>query len=196
MRLIPLGNALYLAQTYSSFHRSIDQARSVPFPWDGALDSRTWKRRTKCFCKFRAGTKSGKQFRINPRRNRSGLCNPQRQSRLIYTVFNSRITVLSGKHTARLEVDQTKSSSGEIVPVTSLERTLIDVAVRPAYAGGVSSVLRAFELARKRISTQKPRAFSKSLIIDTPTIKQSASTSKWQAIRKRSKICSRRQVSI
>jgi len=41
------------------------------------------------------------------------------------------------------------------VEVTSLERTLIDITVRPAYSGGVSTVLRAFKLARNRTSVTK-----------------------------------------
>jgi hypothetical protein len=34
------------------------------------------------------------------------------------------------------------------IPVTNLERTLIDITVRPDYAGGVQNVLDAFRIAR------------------------------------------------
>lgn len=39
--------------------------------------------------------------------------------------------------------------------VTSLERTLIDITVRPGYAGGAPLVLRAFRLAKNRASISK-----------------------------------------
>ena len=65
------------------------------------------------------------------------------------------ITVLSGKHTGRLEVGAAKAPSGHEVPVTSLERTLVDITVRPGYAGGVPSVLKAFRLAKNRTSIRK-----------------------------------------
>jgi predicted transcriptional regulator of viral defense system len=40
------------------------------------------------------------------------------------------------------------------IPVTNLERTLIDITVRPDYAGGVQNVLDAFRIARARLSVQ------------------------------------------
>lgn len=39
--------------------------------------------------------------------------------------------------------------------VTDLERTLIDVTLRPAYAGGVFEVPKAYALARERVSVNK-----------------------------------------
>jgi hypothetical protein len=81
--------------------------------------------------------------------------NQQRRSKLTYKYQDARITVLSGKHTGRLAVELTKAPSGHDVHVTSLERTLIDITVRPGYSGGVSTVLRAFRLARNRTSVTK-----------------------------------------
>jgi len=81
--------------------------------------------------------------------------NKQRTSNLVYLFENARITVVNGKHTGRLEVAPAKASSGELVEVTSMERTLIDAAVRPSYAHGVAAVLRAFNLARGRISVTR-----------------------------------------
>ena len=39
--------------------------------------------------------------------------------------------------------------------VTGLERTLIDMAVRPFYSGGVGEVLKAYRIARQRVSVNK-----------------------------------------
>src|SRR5882672_4945604 len=47
-----------------------------------------------------------------------------------------RIVLLSGKHTGRLGVTKTLGPQGEQLELTDLERTLIDIAVRPTYAGG------------------------------------------------------------
>ena len=41
---------------------------------------------------------------------------------------------------------------GETLDVTRLERTLIDIAVRPAYGGGVYQVLEAYRSAKDRVS--------------------------------------------
>ena len=39
--------------------------------------------------------------------------------------------------------------------MTSIERTLIDVAVRPAYAGGIENVLEAYRRAQGLVSVDK-----------------------------------------
>jgi len=76
----------------------------------------------------------------------------QRKSNLTFTYEELTVTVLSGKHTARFGVETTKGPSSELLPATSLERTLVDIAVRPAYAGGVPSVLEAYRNAKDRVS--------------------------------------------
>jgi hypothetical protein len=79
------------------------------------------------------------------------LARPQRVSsyELRYSVW--RFLLLSGKHTIRFGVVRLPSGRGESVKVTGLERTLIDIVVRPVYAGGVSQVLTAFKRARNQI---------------------------------------------
>ena len=80
----------------------------------------------------------------------------QRRSKLIYTLKTGvNITLLSGKNSKQLEVGDAKAPSGEIVRATSLERTLVDIAVRPTYAGGISNIIEAFRLARGRISVSR-----------------------------------------
>jgi len=44
------------------------------------------------------------------------------------------------------------SSLGEVLDVTGLERTLIDIVVRPEYSGGPYQVLEAYRLAKSRMS--------------------------------------------
>lgn len=78
--------------------------------------------------------------------------NKQRQSAMSYTFHQWRITVLNGKHSGRLGVVHAKVPSGGFVDLTGIERTLIDLTVRPAYAGGVEHVLEAYRRARAHVS--------------------------------------------
>ncbi len=79
--------------------------------------------------------------------------NQPRSSKYIFNFRDRRICVVSGKQTARLEVGEVKGPAGESVVATKIERTLIDLAVRPQYAGGVHEVLAAYEAARGRASS-------------------------------------------
>ena len=49
------------------------------------------------------------------------------------------------------------------VRVTNIERTLIDIVVRPAYSGGVAEVLKAFERAREQASVNRLMALLQKL---------------------------------
>ena len=79
--------------------------------------------------------------------------NKPRTSRYSFA-FNAdlRFTLLSGKNTGRYEVEPMQDRHDSIVDTTSLERTLVDIAVRPAYAGGPHQVLEAYRSARDRAS--------------------------------------------
>ena len=74
----------------------------------------------------------------------------QRQSNLVYTKGKLSVVQLAGKHSERLGVENIAGPQGEILAVTDLERTLIDIAVRPAYAGGPALVLAAYRTAKDR----------------------------------------------
>jgi predicted transcriptional regulator of viral defense system len=76
-----------------------------------------------------------------------------------FVVYNSyKILVLNGQFTNQLGV-----YSQEGYRLTNLERTLIDIVVRPAYSGGVSEVLNAYKEAKTRISINKLIATLKRL---------------------------------
>ncbi len=77
---------------------------------------------------------------------------PQRKSNYVFRYDGSRIVLISGKSTGNLGVAPFTAPSGETLQVTGIERTLIDIVVRPAYAGGVFQVLEAFKAARDRVS--------------------------------------------
>jgi hypothetical protein len=78
--------------------------------------------------------------------------NSQRSSQLQYVHQHYQYVVLSGKNTSRVAVHSLSGPNGETLETTALERTLIDMTVRPAYAGGTSKVLTAYRAARDRIS--------------------------------------------
>ena len=80
--------------------------------------------------------------------------NRARESHYAFRWGDYRIVLLSGKFTANLDVgrvDDPNDGGGEL-RCTKLDRTLIDLAVRPTYAGGAVQVLEAYRGARERAS--------------------------------------------
>lgn len=75
----------------------------------------------------------------------------QRESNFVFRFNDSEAVLLWGKSTGQLEVAQL-DYSGTKLSVTSLERTLIDIVVRPNYSGGVFQVLEVYRRAQSRIS--------------------------------------------
>jgi hypothetical protein len=77
--------------------------------------------------------------------------NKQRETRLIYRFDETEVAVVWGKSTGNLEVIEMNYEEANL-RVTSIERTLIDIAVRPAYAGGPLQVLAAYRGAMEKAS--------------------------------------------
>lgn len=87
----------------------------------------------------------------------------QRQSNLVYKYNGVAVVMISGKNTNRLGVKEFAGPASEAIRVTNLERTLIDIIVRPAYAGDISQVLRAYRAAKNRLSAEQLLAILKKL---------------------------------
>jgi predicted transcriptional regulator of viral defense system len=80
---------------------------------------------------------------------------PARTSGNVAETRDFRVCVISGKNTGNLGVTEEAVVPGAgPLRFTNLERTLIDAAVRPAYAGGVFEVRKAYELAKEKLSVE------------------------------------------
>jgi len=91
----------------------------------------------------------------------------QRTSQNVVKYGDLRICLINGMHTQQLgvtaETVEYDASGPAKVRVTNIERTLIDITVRPVYAGGVAQVLKAFELAKDRVSVNRLMAMLQKL---------------------------------
>ena len=77
----------------------------------------------------------------------------QRVSTLIYRIDDEyQAQLINGKNTNRLEVSDLTTPFGKNLGTTRLERTLIDITVRPAYGGGIHQVMKTYEAARDHVS--------------------------------------------
>jgi len=77
--------------------------------------------------------------------------NQQRQSNYIFKYGSSQFVLISGKDTGRAGVVHTKGPNGETITATDLERTIIDIVVRPAYAGGLKQVVAVYKEVAPRL---------------------------------------------
>jgi len=78
-----------------------------------------------------------------------------RRSNYVLRFGDYQYALLSGKNTKDFGVEPLVGPDGVTHRVTSLERTLTDIAVRPAYAGGVFQVLEAYRASAARLSVTR-----------------------------------------
>lgn len=79
---------------------------------------------------------------------------PQRKSKIVYRYNEKKIILTNGKYTERLgvySINILNKNENKFYNTTDLERTLIDISVRPVYSGGVFEVLQAYKLAKSRV---------------------------------------------
>jgi hypothetical protein len=92
---------------------------------------------------------------------------PQRLSNNQIEYGDVRICLINGMHTGQLGVIKQEVTYEDARPVevrlTGVERTLIDITVRPVYAGGVFEVLKAYRLAKGNVSTNRIAAMLQKL---------------------------------
>ena len=88
--------------------------------------------------------------------------NSMRKTNQIATFKDVKIYMLNGKNTSNLGVTDSYIN-GKKIFVTGIERTLIDIVVRPEYSGGPSEVLEAYKLAKGHCSINVLLALLKEL---------------------------------
>ena len=87
---------------------------------------------------------------------------PQRKSSKHYLTGGVKIVILNGKFTDRMGVIQVKNETQTFF-YTDLERTLIDIAIRPVYSGGIFEVLEAYKTARDSADIEKLARYLKAM---------------------------------
>lgn len=84
------------------------------------------------------------------------------------TYKNNTFCILNGMLTNGLGIISIQQENGLPIRVTSLERTLIDIVVRPFYAGGVEKVLQAYREAAGKFSIESMGALYEELSYTYP----------------------------
>lgn len=88
--------------------------------------------------------------------------NPQRQTKNIAIYKDKNVYLLNGMATDNLGVYKMVKNEKTIY-TTNIERTLIDIVVRPLYSGGVYEILTAFRLAKGKFSVESLFDYLKKL---------------------------------
>lgn len=93
---------------------------------------------------------------------------PVRTTKYVAETDEFRVCLLNGRNTGYLGVEDYGGVAESEAPmertrVTDIERTLIDIAVRPIYSGGVFEVLKAYRLAVEKVSVNRLAAMLKKL---------------------------------
>jgi len=86
-----------------------------------------------------------------------------RISRNVVEYGDYTVRLLNGMQTGNTGVIESLGHEGEKIQLTDVERTLIDIAVRPEYAGGPFEVLKAYKLASNKVSINRLTALLKKI---------------------------------
>lgn len=95
--------------------------------------------------------KPNRESSLNQESITRAFANQQRSSNYIYSFENYEIVILGGKNTQSAGVEKFETGDGEKLYLTGMARTLVDITVRPKYAGGPAEVLKAFDAAKKKV---------------------------------------------
>ena len=87
----------------------------------------------------------------------------QRQSKSLVKYNGKEIRLLNGMNTKQLGMIKTQKADGTTLYYTDLERTLIDITVRPGYSGGPNEVLNAYKGSSTRLSLPKLMEYLRTL---------------------------------
>jgi hypothetical protein len=88
---------------------------------------------------------------------------PARRSENVAAYGDYRICLLKSMGGAGVGIIEVEGFEGELIRVTNIERTLIDIAVRPNYSGGIFEVLEAYRRAKDKVSLNRLAAYLKQM---------------------------------
>src|SRR5262249_17993192 len=93
---------------------------------------------------------------------------PVRTTHYIAATDQFRVCLLNGKNTGYLGVEEVERriEGGQRIGkirLTNVERPLIDIVVRPVYSGGIFEVLKAYRLAKDKVSVNRLAAMLQQL---------------------------------
>jgi len=115
------------------------------------------------YLNFEQPKKRYRDLDLNQERINLAFKRPVRTTNNIADYGDFRIIILNGMYTGKLGVvAEHQEDKGNLI-YTNIERTLIDITVRPQHAGGVFEVLKAFELAQDKLSINRLTAMLKQL---------------------------------
>jgi predicted transcriptional regulator of viral defense system len=115
------------------------------------------------YLNFEQRPKSHRQRNLEQNRIDWAFRQSQRITKNVASFKDQKIYLLNGMYTGKLGVINLNGPEGELIFVTDVERTLIDITVRPSYSGGVFEVLKAFKFAKGKVSINKLTAMLKNL---------------------------------
>ncbi|MFW6377589.1 MAG: type IV toxin-antitoxin system AbiEi family antitoxin domain-containing protein [bacterium] len=83
---------------------------------------------------------------------------PMRRTNHIAEFKNFKAYLLAGKYTDKIGVIDIEIDDNKL-PITDIERTLLDCTIRPGYCGGVEEVLEGYKYAKDNLSVNRLLAY-------------------------------------
>lgn len=86
-----------------------------------------------------------------------------RRTTQIYKYHDFRIVLIDSYRNNHIGIQKFPFSDGTMLPVSNEERTLIDITVRPDYAGGIHEVVKAYKNAIDTVQVNRIKAYLTNL---------------------------------
>jgi len=101
---------------------------------------------------------SNKNYDLQQKNIDKAFSKPMRKTNHIVFFDDFNAYMLNGKNTERLGINKIEVD-GDDLSITDIERTLLDVSIRPGYGGGIEEILAAFINAKGEISINRLLAY-------------------------------------
>jgi predicted transcriptional regulator of viral defense system len=105
---------------------------------------------------------SNKSYDLQQKNIDKAFSKPMRKTNHIAFFNDFNAYMLNGKNTERVGITEIEIDD-EILSITDIERTLVDVSIRPGYGGGVEEILGAYIRAKGEISINRLLAYLRKM---------------------------------